>query len=71
MTFELYFSLLGKVTIDKWLAKHFSFRNVVEALLDDVFLHLLKVLDVLGVSQLVQVDTVSLVTPQPGQICMV
>ena len=60
---------LGKVAIDEGFAEHLALGDVVKALLDDVFLHLLKVLDVLGVSQLVQVDTVSLVTPQPAQIC--
>ena len=56
------------MTVDKWLAQHFSFRDVVETLLDDVFLHLFKVLDVFAVRQLVEVDAVGLMTPKPDNL---
>ena len=57
------------MTVDERFAEHFALRDVVEALLDDVFLHLLKVLNVFAVRQLVKVDPVGLVTPQPDNLC--
>ena len=56
------------MAVDEGLAEHFALGYVVEALLDDVLLHLFKVLNVLAVGQLVQVDPVRLVAPEPHNL---
>ena len=53
------------MTVDERLAQDLRLRDVVKALLHDVLLNLFEVLDVLAVGQLVQVDPVSLVAPEP------
>ena len=58
----------GKVTVDEGLGEHLALWNVVELLLEDVFLDLLEVLDVLVVGQLVHVDPLRLVAPQPHDL---
>jgi hypothetical protein len=56
-------NLLCKMTIDERFTENFRFRNIVEGLLHDVALNFLEVLDVFAVGQLVQINSVGLVTP--------
>ncbi len=56
------------MAIDERFTENLGLRDIVEALLHDVLLHLLKVLDVLAVGQLVEVDAMRLVAPEPDDL---
>ena len=56
------------MTVDERLAQDFGLWDVVEALLHDVLLDLFEVFDVLTVGELVKVDPVSLVAPEPHDL---
>ncbi len=56
------------MAIDERFAENLGLRDIVEALLHDVLLHLLEVLDVFAIGQLVEVDTVRLVAPEPDDL---
>jgi hypothetical protein len=56
------------MAIDERFTENLGLRNIVEALLHDVLLHLLEVLDVLAVGQLVEVDAMRFVAPEPDDL---
>ena len=59
---------LRKVAEDQRLLQNFRVRNVIEGLLQDVLLRLVKELNVLDVSQLVSIDSLCLVTPKFAKV---
>lgn len=56
------------MAVDQRLGQNLCLRDVIKALLENVLLHLLEVLNVLAISQLVQVDTMGFMTPQPHNL---
>ena len=56
------------MAVDEGFTENLGLRNVVEALLHDVLLNLLEVLDVLAVGQLVEVDAMRFVAPEPDDL---
>ena len=56
------------MAIDERLVKGFGLWTVIKALLDDVLLNLLEVLDILVVCELVHVHSVGFVAPETDDV---
>jgi len=56
------------VTVEQRLAEYQTVVVVLEALLDGVVLYLVVQVHVTPINQLVTVDTIALVNPQPNQL---